>query len=351
MPTQHLLVIRFSSMGDVAMVVPVVCSLSRQYPNLRITVLSQPFAKPLFENLANNINFMAADVKKEYKGVKGLNCLYRRLIAKQFTAIADLHDVLRSQYLRIRFNMAGFKVAHINKHRAGKRRLVDTNNKQLVQQPTSFQNYADVFARLGYPINLDFKSIFPPTGGNLRLLPAELNSKRPFQQWIGIAPFAAHQGKVYPLSMMHKVIQTLISKHPSCRIFLFGSGNTEKQQINKLCQDFPVCVNVPSLLKGLNQELILMSHLDVMISMDSANMHLASLTATPVVSIWGATHPYAGFMGWNQKMQNAVQINLNCRPCSIFGNKSCMRGDYACLKNISPEMVIEHVENVLKTSK
>jgi ADP-heptose:LPS heptosyltransferase len=95
------------------------------------------------------------------------------------------------------------------------------------------------------------------------------------------------------------------------------------------------------------QELILMSHLDVMISMDSANMHLASLTNIPVVSVWGATHPYAGFLGWKQSPDNAVQIDLPCRPCSIYGNKPCLRGDFSCMKNISPDLIVNRVEHIL----
>ena len=95
------------------------------------------------------------------------------------------------------------------------------------------------------------------------------------------------------------------------------------------------------------QELIIMSHLDVMLSMDSANMHLASLTATPVVSVWGATHPYAGFMGFRQKEENAVQIDLECRPCSIFGQKPCQRGDYACMNNIPPERITERIISII----
>lgn len=148
MKTEHILVIRFSAMGDVAMTVPVIQSLAKQYPKVRITVLSRPFARPFFEDLAPNVSFMEADIKEEYKGVKGLNALYRRLIAKQFTAIADLHSVLRSDYLRMRFNLDNFKVAHIDKHRKGKRKLVASNGKKLVQQPTSFQNYADVLHNL-----------------------------------------------------------------------------------------------------------------------------------------------------------------------------------------------------------
>ena len=140
MKTEHILVIRFSAMGDVAMTVPVIYSLAKQYPHVRITVLSRSFARPFFENLAPNVGFMEADLKGEYKGVKGLNALYRRLIAKQFTAIADLHSVLRSSYLRMRFNLSNFKVAHIDKHRKGKRKLnqdlvyTDLSNKAMVEK-------------------------------------------------------------------------------------------------------------------------------------------------------------------------------------------------------------------------
>ena len=160
MKTEHILVIRFSAMGDVAMTVPVIYSLARQYPHVRITVLSRPFARSFFEDLAPNVGFMEADIKGEYKGVTGLNALYRRLIAKQFTAIADLHSVLRSSYLRMRFNLANFKVAHIDKHRSGKRKLVASSGKKLQQLSSSFQNYADVFAQLGYPVKMEFTSIF-----------------------------------------------------------------------------------------------------------------------------------------------------------------------------------------------
>ncbi|MBR1687568.1 MAG: glycosyltransferase family 9 protein [Prevotella sp.] len=365
MKKEHILVIRFSALGDVAMVVPVVDALARQYPDVRITVLSREFARPLFADLQPNVGFMAADLNKEYRGIKGLNALYRRLTAKQFTAIADLHSVLRSEYLRMRFNLGRFHVAHINKHRRERRQLVSSQNKQLKQLPTAFQNYADVFAQLGYPIQLDFQSIFstPPLGtaadlpmdnaqqqrGNLNLLPAIIGPKNGYEQWIGIAPFAAHRGKVYPPEQMWRVIELLVAKHPHARIFLFGRGKCEDQTFTQWCSQLKQCVYVSRCLEAMYQELILMSHLDVMVSMDSANMHLTSLTATPVVSIWGATHPYAGFMGWNQPAENAIQTDdLSCRPCSIYGQKSCLRGDYACMYRIQPEHIVARVEEILK---
>jgi ADP-heptose:LPS heptosyltransferase len=347
MNNEHILIMRFSAIGDVAMMVPVVYSLAKQYPDVRVTVLSRGFAKAFFDNLAPNVGFMAADLEKEYAGITGLNALYRRLRAKHFTAVADMHGVLRTHYLRMRFRMDRFRVAHIDKRRAGKRRLVSRDNKRLVQQTTSFENYAEVLLRIGYPVKLEFQSIFPPQGGNLRLLTEQIGEKKSFQKWIGIAPFAAHEGKVLPLQKMEQVIDTLGKVHPNARFFLFGAGGDERRILKKWCSTYPRCVCVSEVLHDLSEELILMSHLDVMVSMDSANSHLASLVNVPVVSIWGATHPYAGFMAWGQSEENAVQVQLPCRPCSIYGNKTCYRGDLDCMNRITPEMVIQRVEAVL----
>lgn len=351
MKKEHILVIRFSALGDVAMAVPVVYSLAKQHPDIRITVLSRNMARPLFENLAPNVGFMGADLKGEYRGIRGLNALYRRLTAKQFTAIADLHSVLRSEFLRMRFNMSNCKVAHINKHRKGRRKLTSIDNRQLNQQPTTFQNYVEVFEQLGYSINIQFTSIFPPEGGDLSILPATVNVKKDGEQWIGIAPFAAHEGKIYPTPLMHQVIKQLTQQHPQARIFLFGRGEKEEKYFTEWCQEFPTCTHVSRHVESMNEELILMSHLEVMLSMDSANMHLASLTGIPVVSVWGATHPLAGFMGWNQSKSNAIQADLNCRPCSIFGQKPCKRGDYACLNMIKPETIVEKINTLLLTKQ
>ena len=349
MKRKHILVIRFSALGDIAMVVPVVYSLAMQYPDVRITVLSRPYARPLFEDLAPNVSFMEADLKGEYHGVRGLNSLYRRLVAKQFTHVADLHSVLRSGYLRLRFNMGRFRVEHIEKHRRQRRNLVAKSSKKVREPlPTSFQNYFDVFSRLGFPIDQpSFISIFPPEGGSLNLLPAAIGPKRSWEQWIGIAPFAAHQGKIYPLEKMERVITLLTQRYPKARLFLFGRGHQEDLVFPRWQQQFPQCTHVGNLLETMHQELILMSHLDVMLSMDSANMHMASLTATPVVSVWGATHPYAGFLGWNQQEDNAVGLDLDCRPCSIFGQKPCKRGDYACLNGIAPETIVDRLTQVI----
>lgn len=350
--TQHVLIIRLSAIGDVAMTVPVVVSAAKQYPDVRFTVLSRPFARPLFENLAPNLFFMEADIDGEYKGVHGLNKLYRRLMAKNFTAVADFHDVLRTKYVRTRFNVSltdHVKVEHIDKHRAEKRRLCDYSNKVRKQLPTSFDNYSDVLAKLGYPVKLNFTSIFGEGKGDMAAFPALIGSTKPSgQKWIGLAPFAAHQWKVYPVEMMEAVIRLIIKAHPDCRIFFFGGGKGEMMHFDQWCAKYDQCTNASKALGGLANELILMSHLDVMLSMDSGNMHLAAVAGCKVVSVWGATHPFAGFQPWHQDDSDSIGVDLPCRPCSVYGNKTCRRGDFACMRQITPEMIAEAVERHLK---
>ena len=123
---------------------------------------------------------------------------------------------------------------------------------------------------------------------------------------------------------MEQVISQLIQKYPKARIFLFGRGKDESMYFQRWTELYPQCLFVGQHCETMYQELILMSHLDVMLSMDSANMHLASLTGIPVVSIWGATHPMAGFLGYNQKeeniIRNAVEATmLACRTFRLSG--------------------------------
>ena len=367
---KKLLVIRFSALGDIAMTVPVVHDLATQYSELEITMLSRELARPLFEQLPKNVHFYAADLNGRHKGLFGLCRLWRDAHLNDFDYIADFHDVLRSQWLRAEGCLHCKKIAKIDKGRKGKKALTQQKNKVFEQQTTSFERYAKVLEELGFPIKpqftkLDYSSF--------------CETKKPTNAtWIGIAPFAKHPAKVYPLEKVEEVIKGLVgfagidtlaplpmSYRPrnegeylaeglgmTCHqntknttIFLFGGGEEEKQHITELCAKYPN-VQAAQSRHGLKGELALMGQLDVMLSMDSANMHLASLVGTRVVSVWGGTHPYAGFLGWNQNPNDCIQLDIPCRPCSVYGNKPCFRGDYACLNDITPEEVINKLLNI-----
>lgn len=338
---KRLLVFRFSAMGDVAMTVPVLCSLARQYPDLQITMVSRAAFQPFFEKLPANISFIGADLYGKHKGIGGLYRLFRELYKMKYDAVADLHGVLRTFFLRFCFRLAGIPVEHINKGRKEKKALTRQKNKIYKPLPSTCERYAKVFKKLGLSFPFNFTSIFDTEQVDCSLFLPYINEKNN-KRWIGIAPFAKHVGKMYPLTMMEQVVSEL-SQWENIQIFLFGGGLQEVETLANWEKKYPNTTSIAGILK-LNGELTLISQLDVMVSMDSANMHMASLTNTPVISIWGATHPWGGFMGWNQSWENAIQTDLPCRPCSIFGHKSCIREDYACLNLITPKTILNRIQ-------
>lgn len=326
------------------MTVPVLNLLLRQHPDLRITMVSTPFVKPLFDGI-DRLDFYPADIKNKYKGLKGIYALSRAIKKDiQYNAIADLHDVIRTSLLR--FLLIGKPVAVIDKGRKEKEELTRPTNKKLRPLRSTFQRYADVFARLGFNVKLHGEKGIIHRPANPQLLPR--NAKDGFH--IGVAPFARHAAKMYPLEKMKKVVKEL-SQSRFVTIILFGAGGAEAEILKEWEKEIMLGSssdqNVYSYAGRLSfaEELTVISQLDVMISMDSANMHLASLYGVPVVSVWGGTHPFLGFYGWGQPMENAVQTDLPCRPSSVFGNKDCpVHGKAGCMQEITPMMIVEKVK-------
>lgn len=341
-----VLIIRLSSFGDVAMLVPVVHSVAAKYPQDRFFVMTRKAFAPLFQNLGFNINVIPLDLNKRHKGIFALLRIIGKLLTAGFTHVADEHDVLRSKVFRSFLWLAGKKVAHIDKGRKEKKNMIE--NKHL-EQPlkSAIQRYRDVFDKLGFPAPMVFHNFFDFVPRNFPDLTAIISEKK--GHWIGIAPFSKHTGKIYPMEKMEKVVQ-LLSEEKDVTIFLFGSGKEENKILSEWARKYPNVINLVGKL-NLEKEMLLISYLDVMLSMDSANMHLASLVEVPVVSIWGATHPSLGFYGYNQNLSDAVQIELECRPCAVYGELPCARGDYACLERIPEEYVIARIHDVLKRKK
>lgn len=338
--TNTILVTRLSAMGDVAMTIPVMKQVLDENPEVQIVFVTNKNWGALCAGIPRLV-FFPADVKGAHKGVPGLYRLFRS-ISRQYriSAVADLHNVLRSRIVRTFFRLTGKPVAAIDKGRAGKKALTRKENKVLAPQTSTIERYALVFRQLGLHCTMGRQPVFAPQPLPERV--SAITGAKATQRWIGMAPFATYREKMYPLAKMETVLADLV-KEATYRVLLFGGGKNEVAQLNELAARYPQAVVVAGRF-SLEEELALISQLDLMISMDSANMHLASLYGVPVVSVWGATHPYAGFMGYGQSEDNVVQItDLGCRPCSVFGNKPCFRGDHACMEWIKPAQIVEKV--------
>ena len=329
----HILVIRLSAMGDVAMTVPVIRIFREQYPEVELTILTKPFFKPLFDNIPN-CKVVTANTKHDHKGLLGLWKLSRTLRTLKFEAVADLHNVLRSKILRT--FLLGKNIAVIDKGRSEKKAL--TNGTNVVQLKSTHQRYADVFDKLGYPIDLS-----NPVFSNRAKLSSEVIKvigEEPLK-WIGIAPFAAFDGKQYPVSLMHEVIKELSKDH---KILLFGAGNEEADQLQNWQDEFKNVINLAGVF-SFKEELEIISNLDIMLSMDSGNAHLAAMYGVKVITLWGVTHPYAGFLPFAQSIDSALlsdRIQYPNIPTSIYGNK-VPEGYENVLSSIRPQDVVSKI--------
>lgn len=316
-----ILTYRFSAFGDVAMTAVVFREIIQQNPDLKIVFVSRNNFADLFEGIPNFI-FKGIDID-DYKGFWGMRRLANEL-TKEFQPdlIADLHSVIRTKILDTIFKKRGYKVSVLDKGKEGKEHLTDIWNLEKKPLRHTTERYADVFREMGFHV----------------VLSHQYRQKSFKKSGIGIAPFAQHQGKMLPLEKSFEVAKILAKKH---QIYFFGGGNSEVETLNLWVTQIPNSENFAGKLT-LKEELQKISDLETMISMDSANMHLASLVGTRCVSIWGSTHQFAGFLGYGQSENDIIQVkDLTCRPCSVFGDKECYRGDWACLEEIDIQKIID----------
>jgi ADP-heptose:LPS heptosyltransferase len=340
---EHILVIRLSALGDVAMLAPVLRVVTSTYPNLKITLLTRAFFAPIFKDL-DNVTVYDADINGVHSGVFGLSRLAKDLRDLGVDAVADMHDVLRSNVLKSVFYFYGIPVKQIDKGRAEKKELTAANNKIFKQLKATHERYADVFAELGYPIDLSLHKF--PEKQKISPNTREITGKNPLK-WIGVAPFAQHDSKVYPIDLMEEVLSQL-DKTGKIQILLFGGGKIEAEMLEKLAEKYEHVFSLAGKLK-FDEELALISNLDAMLSMDSGNAHLAAMYGIPVITLWGVTHPYAGFKPFGQPLENSLLPDLDKFPqipTSIYGNK-VPDGYEDVMRTISPDTVVSKINSIL----
>jgi ADP-heptose:LPS heptosyltransferase len=340
---QHILVIRLSAMGDVAMTVPVLRAFSLQYPDVQLTVVSRPFFKPFFDDI-ENVNFFAIDLKERHKGFLGLLRLFSDLRKLNIDAVADLHNVLRSKVVRTLFALSGKKVAATDKGRKDKKELTKLEVKTISPTKSMFERHCETFEKLGFLLDLNL-----PTFPKKAVLSEEIFAITGKKEgnWIGIAPFAQYETKVYPIDLMQVVIDEL-AKNSSNKIYLFGGGNEEIKKLNQLKNNHENVLVVAGKIK-FQQELDLISNLEIMLSMDSGNAHIAAMLGVKVITIWGATHPFAGFKPFNQPDDFCITSNREqfpFLPTSVYGNKK-VKGYENAMRSILPITIVDKIKKEL----
>lgn len=338
----RILVIRTSAMGDVALTTPVLTVFRQQYPDIELVLLTRPAFKAFFTSI-NGLQLFLPDLKKRHTGFFGIVKLFQDIRkGGKIEYVIDLHDVLRSKVLGMLFRIYRVPVSVINKGRSEKRSVIKGKVKTRLNH--SVERYCDAFDRAGFPVILSRGPWIIPSSESLSKVTSVSDFKSEIN--IGVAPYAKHKLKMWPEENMLKLLSLISEKH-KVRYWLFG-GMDESEKLS----DFKSKLTGPVALTGnlnLEEELALMSKLDLMIAMDSSNMHMAALTGIKVISIWGGTDPISGFGAWMQPENYCISISsdeLKCRPCSTFGKGKCRRGDFACMNWLTPELVYRKIDKL-----
>ena len=336
---------RYSALGDVAMTIPVLYSACRQNPGTEFVMLTKPAFSRIFINAPENLTVVGADLAGKHKGVGGQLALLRQV---RPTVLVDLHDVLRSWVLRLGMHARLGRVAAFDKAREAKRRLTAHGALAAPSVSSTISRYADAFRRAGLTLDgFSFDNLYEHTPADAALYASLSAPKQPGEVWVGAAPFAAHQGKIYSPEHLFQALET-VARESGARIFLFGGGKMETEMLQRRAAMLPNAVCVAGSGIGFAGELALMNSLDCMVSMDSGNMHLAAIAGAPVVSLWAQTHPAAGFAPWHSPSAAPHTFlgddTMPCRPCSVFGNSECrLAVDPPCRLALTPRQVSDAI--------
>ena len=341
MKPQVILVIRLSAMGDVALTLPVIRAVASV--ENEIVVITRPIFAAFFDNI-HNVSCFPVDTDGKYRGLAGIHKLYWDLKKNyQIKFVIDLHAVIRSFILTLLFRTASIRVFTIKKGRAQKRALV--KKKIMKQLPHTIERYSTVLKRAGLapadPVIPAF-SLSDDEKKMANKILSDIEHERE-QQFIGIAPFSKHQTKSWGEDKIYRLLDLLSTKGDF--VFLLFGGREDIEGLKRISSR----IGSTHIVAGsytLRIELALISKLKFMISMDSSNMHLASLAGVKTDSIWGGTHPYAGFNAYGQDPDLSIGISpsaIDCRPCTVYGRGACIRGDikFKCLEDVSADEVLK----------
>lgn len=327
-----MLIIRFSAMGDVAMSLHAVKALRETYPDLRITIVT----KPRFARFYETIDGAEVMTLEAPGNLKSLCRLIRRLMSSDMDCVADIHNTIRGKIIRNILRLKGARVEKLDKQRHLRRRLRRMKGRDIIPLRHNVLRFCDVFARLGFPVPV-------PEVRKVRLaMPDAFANEKALRpgRWAGFAPFASKDMKIYPRELSGRLTGLMSGKFDT--VFIFTGPGAEKEFAMEMEKKYSNVISVFG-RTDIWGEMAIMSNLEVLVTMDSSAMHMASVVGTRTVSVWGATHPAAGFYGYGETPDDFVQMNLPCRPCSIYGEGKCTAGEKKCLTGISPELIMSRL--------
>jgi ADP-heptose:LPS heptosyltransferase len=326
----HFLIIRFSSMGDIALTNPVLDRLLADYGPASVDYITKKFFVPVirYHPVIRNVFIPENE--------KSLIHLRHKIRKNRYTRILDLHKNLRSLFLTL-----GLKGVHRIKKDILKRYLL---TRFKIHRPPYLhvtQKYLNTFSRQ--------ESVH--AGSSLYLPPENVLSEKNRKYYmllkqegknLILAPGASKPSKMLPFETWEKVLIVLRDRFK--HIFIIGNGYDEHQWAKKLTLN-TIYESVTDLTRQLNIEelMLFVARSSLFAGNDSGPAHLAALSGIPTLVVFGQTVPEYGFTPLNNTHLVEPPVHLVCRPYGHLGHKRCPEGHHNCMKSIDPETIINRI--------
>jgi D,D-heptose 1,7-bisphosphate phosphatase len=335
---KNILVVRFSSLGDVVLTSATVLNLKVNFPNSHIVYLTKERYKPLVECFEGVDEIMTLP---QSPGSIDHFKLTLKLDEYDFDSIVDLHGNFRS-WLTRKIITADTRCVY-PKRRIERLRMVK-KHRLPAAWPHTIDLYNECVERLGGRVVCKRPIIKPSVAE--KEISSILKPVENKKHVVVIAPGAAHPNKQWPMERFAEVAENLHRSHGAAIVWAVSATDRGQSQLkSKIPADYflePVDYPVDKLAGVI-------ARADLTIANDSGIAHLSSAVGTPVVALFGPTHPALGFAP-RGLFDRVVEVDEFCRPCSLHGEKECHRDKRYCFTRITPEMVYETACDLLDSA-
>lgn len=327
-----ILVVRFSSIGDVVLTTPIIRCLKQQIPNATIHFITKKSFYPILENNPYVDRIITID--------KSINEVVNDLKLEKYDWVIDLHKNIRTLSLKQKIGAPSksFPKLNLKKWMLVNFKINKMGSRHIVER------YFETVAHLGVKNDLKPCDFFISSKSTI-----DINKDFGFEakSYLAIAVGAQFATKRMPLSKLTEIIKKI-----DLPIILVG-GPTDTEFAQKLISQF-TSKNIKNACGNYNlqQSASIVEQSKMILTNDTGLMHIASCFEIPTVSVWGNTVPALGMYPYFPVKKELYKIheveNLNCRPCSKIGFKECPKKHFNCMNLQNSEKIAFDIQSFMK---
>lgn len=331
-----ILVVRFSAIGDILLITPLLRAIRARHPGARIAVLTKDRYLPLLSHNPYVSEVLAIGPDE------GILAIAERIRGVRYSHILDLHGTLRSHALR---RLAPGPWRSYGKRTLQRALLITTKRDHYGAEVPVAERYFEAARELevrpdGGPPDF-FISEEADCRAAERLLSLGLGRERPV---VAIAPGAAHATKRWPIEHWVELAGRITPTGADIAIL---GGPDDVEVARAIATAVGSSVGSLAGTLGLQETGAVIRRSEVLVSGDTGVMHMATGVGTPVVALFGPTVRQFGFFPYRSH-STVAQLDLPCRPCSAHGTRRCPLGHHHCMRQMVPDLVFPALAEVLE---